>query len=541
MSRPRPAAIGARRVHRAGGTTRALARARGGPARARRALLLALGLLALPVAADAPLPAEPHLAVVPRTVAEAARVAAVTAPPSDFSEPEPFEANPGGAATVPAGATASAFSRPQANLSFEDELTFRVGDGIFRKLWVSAPASTAASDGLGPVFNARSCQTCHLKDGRGHPPDASGAISLVVRAGIPGLHGERPPGAPDAGHGAAAPGPDPVYGRQIGDLSLPGVPAEAKIAVTWHEEEVTLGDGEAVSLRRPEWRLADLGHGPLDPATRLSPRVAPQMIGLGLVEAIPAADILALADPDDADGDGVSGRASMVWSPEWDAPMLGRFGVRATTATLRQQAADAFANDIGVGSPLRPEPWGECTEAQAACRAAPDGGDADRDGLEIDAKGLDLVTFYSRTLGVPARRDLDDPEVLRGKRLFHEAGCAACHRPKFVTHRLADRPEHSFQLVWPYSDFLLHDMGPGLADELPAGAASGSEWRTPPLWGTGLTEQVSGHSLLLHDGRARSRREAILWHGGEAEAARDAFTAMPEDDRDALIRFLESL
>ena len=518
-----------------------IARAVGRPAPAWGAALL-LGLLALPSGADAPAaPAEPHLSIVPRTAEEAARVAAITAAPADFSRPEPFEANPAGAATVRASATMSAFSQPQANLGFEDELTFKVGDGIFRKLWVSAPSSTAASDGLGPVFNARSCQGCHLKDGRGHPPDGDGAVSLVVRAGIPGLHGERPVGAPGPEHGNAEPGPDPVYGRQIGDLSLPGVPAEARVAVEWTEEEVRLAGGETVSLRRPAWRLEDQGYGPLDPCTRISPRVAPQMIGLGLVEAIPAADILALADPEDSDGDGISGRAAIVHSPEWDAWMLGRFGVRATTATLRQQAADAFANDIGIASPLRPEPWGECTEAQAACRAAPDGRDAIHDGLEIDAEGLDLVTFYARTLGVPARRDVDDPQVLRGKAAFHEAGCASCHTPKFVTHRLADRPEHSFQLVWPHSDFLLHDMGPGLADGLPAGAASGSEWRTAPLWGTGLTEQVSGRASFLHDGRARSRMEAILWHGGEARAARDAFAAMPSGERDALIRYLESL
>ena len=361
--------------------------------------LHALILLAtLPLAAGAerePVLVEPHLAVVPRTAEEAARVAAITAPPESFAAPEPFEANPGGAGTVRARATASAFSQPQANLSFEDELTFQVGDGLFRKLWVSAPASTKASDGLGPVFNARSCQSCHLKDGRGHPPEGRGAVSLVVRAGIPGFHGARPAGAPDADHGAAEPGPDPVYGRQIGDLSLPGIPAEAQVAVAWREEPVTLGDGEVVALRRPEWRLEGLGYGPLDPGTEISPRVAPQMIGLGLVEAIPAADILALADPEDADGDGVSGRAAMVRSPEWDAPMLGRFGVRATTATLRQQAADAFANDIGIASPLRPEPWGECTEAQAACREAPDGRSAVHDDAEIDAEGLDLVTFYA--------------------------------------------------------------------------------------------------------------------------------------------------
>ena len=265
------------------------------------------------------------------------------------------------------------------------------------------------------------------------------------------------------------------------------------------------------------------------------------MIGLGLVEAIPDADILAHADPDDADGDGISGRASIVHSPEWDAPMLGRFGVKATTATLRQQAADAFANDIGISSPLRPDGWGECTEAQTACRTAPDGNDAAHDGAEVGQEGLDLVTFYSGRLAVPARRDVDGPEVLHGKAMFAEAGCQSCHVPKFVTERLAGRDEHSFQLIWPHSDFLLHDMGEGLADALPAGDATGAEWRTPPLWGIGLTQQVSGHTLFLHDGRARSLSEAILWHGGEGQAAGDAYAAMPPPDRAALLRYLESL
>ena len=494
--------------------------------------------------ADAPATgsvAEPHLAIVPRTPEEAARVAAVTAPAAGFDAPEAFEANGGGAGTVRARPGSDAFSQPQADLSFAQELDFQVGDGLFRKLWVSAPSSTDASDGLGPLFNARSCQSCHLKDGRGDPPGLGGGIGTVVRVGIPGAGGPRPEGAPDAGHGLREPAPDPVYGRQVADRALPGLPAEARVGVEWHEAPVTLAGGEVASLRRPEWTLTGLGYGPLDPATRISPRIAPPMIGLGLVEAIPAADILAHADPDDADGDGISGRAALVWSPEHRAPMLGRFGVRATTATLRQQAADAFANDIGIASPLRPAGYGECTEAQAACRAAPDGASAAHDGAEIGTDGLDLVAFYSGTLGVPARRDVGDPAVLRGKALFEEARCAACHVPKFVTHRLEDRPEHSFQLIWPHSDFLLHDMGPGLADDLPAGDASGSEWRTPPLWGIGLTDQVSGRGHFLHDGRARSLTEAILWHGGEGQASRDAFTTMPPADRADLIAYLGSL
>ena len=491
-------------------------------------------LTAIPAAAQG---TEPHLSVVPRTEAEAARIARVTAPPADFDAAEPFEANPGGAGSVRRRGDAQAFSLPQANLDFEGQNRFALGNGLFERLWVAAPASTRASDGLGPMFNVRACQDCHLKDGRGHAPEGprDGADSLVVRLGRP--FEAVPVTALERYLGAEG---DPVYGHQFSDASIPGVPAEGRVRVDWREvETVDLPGGETVRLRAPDWTLEALAYGPLDPATAISPRVAPQMIGLGLVEAIPEADLLAHADPDDADGDGISGRANIVWSPEFEAEMVGRFGVKATTPTLRQQSADAFNADIGLSSPLRPDPRGDCTSTQEACRDAPAGTDAH--GFEVAGESLDLVTFYARTLAVPQRTAVDRPDVLRGKRLFHEARCAACHVPKFVTHRLTDRPETSFQLVWPHSDFLLHDMGPGLADGLTAGDATGSEWRTAPLWGLGLVEQVGGIRQYLHDGRARSLPEAILWHGGEALSARDAFATMPPPDRAALLAYLESL
>ncbi|MEM6487423.1 MAG: di-heme oxidoredictase family protein [Pseudomonadota bacterium] len=481
---------------------------------------------------------DPHLDVIARTAAEAERIAAVRAAPTDFDAPQRFEARPGGAATNMKIADENAFSIASANIAFERELDFKVGNGLFKKLWVSSPASTLASDGLGPLYNARSCQRCHLKDGRGHPPEAPDdtAVSLVVRAAIPG---DGP--APRDIEGYLPARGDPVYGQQISDFSIAGIPAEAGIAVEWEEHSVVLSDGEVAHLRRPRWRLTDLGYGPLHPDTVISPRVAPQMIGLGLLEAIPAEDILALADPGDADGDGISGRPHIVWSAEYERPMLGRFGVKATAPTLRQQAADAFANDIGISTTVRRMPAGECTAAQTACLQAPDGRTVAHDGEEVSDVALQLVTFYTQNLAVPVRRDVDDPEVLRGKAVFHANGCAACHTPSFVTHRLADRPEQSFQLIWPYTDLLLHDMGPGLADGMPAGVASGREWRTPPLWGIGLTPRVNGHSYYLHDGRARSLLEAVLWHGGEAQAARDRVVEMPKADRDALIRFIGSL
>ncbi len=481
---------------------------------------------------------DPHLHVVPRTEAEAERIEAVTRPTVDFSTPEPFEDLPGGAATVRAIETPDAFSQPSGNIGFEREMDFKLGNGLFRKLWVAAPASTRASDGLGPLYNARGCQNCHVKDGRGAPPagpDAP-ATSMFLRLSVPG---GSPPGEIE---GYLATLPDPVYGGQLQDFAAPGQAAEGRMVITTQDRPVTLADGTVVTLQAPSYSVSDLAMGPMAADVMLSPRVAPQMIGLGLLEAIPAADILALADPDDADGDGISGRPNIVWSAEFDRPMLGRFGLKAGTATVREQSAGAFHGDMGLSNPLFPDPWGDCTEAQTACRSAPHGQeDGVRDGLEVDAESLDLVAFYSRNLAVPARRNLDDPQVLRGKQVFYDSGCTGCHTPKFVTARLENQPEQSFQLIWPYSDMLLHDMGEGLADNRPEARANGREWRTAPLWGIGMTRTVSGHTRFLHDGRARSLLEAILWHGGEAEASRQAVIALPAPDRDALIAFLESL
>lgn len=479
-----------------------------------------------------------HLPVIPRTAAEAARVAAILAPPTDFTTPEPYEAKSGGAATVRARDTADAFSLSSANMPFDREMEFKLGNALFRKAWVAAPSSTRASDGLGPLYNARGCQDCHLKDGRGHPPEGpqDDRLSMILRISVPG--GADPAGIADWLASQA----DPTYGSQVQDRAAPGHAAEARLEVRYRDVPVTLADGTVVSLHAPTYAVSAPGYGPLAAGAMLSPRVAPQMPGLGLLEAIPAADILAAQDPGDADGDGISGRAAIVPSVEYGVPMLGRFGLKGGAVTVREQAAAAFSGDMGLSTPLHPAPAGDCTDVQTACKSAPHGQEAGvRDGLEVDAASLDLVTFYARNLGVPERRGVDDPQVLRGKAVFHALNCTGCHSPKQVTHRLKDQPEQSFQLIWPYTDLLLHDMGEGLADHRPEGRATGSEWKTPPLWGIGLTAQVSGHSYFLHDGRARGLLEAVLWHGGEAQAARDGVVGLPTEDRAALIAFLESL
>lgn len=467
----------------------------------------------------------------------------LTAPTSDFTKAETGEEKPGGGATSRGStATANAFSLSSGNMDFKRELEFKVGNGIFRKTWVSAPSSTDASDGLGPLFNSRACQNCHLKDGRGHPPASSDipddSGSMLVRLSVPAATGEEKERLASRSVNAI---PDPTYGGQLQNFAIQGTAAEGKLKVEYKEREVVLAGGESVSLREPSYTLADLAYGPISPEIMLSPRVAPPMIGLGLLEAVPEDEILANASRDGASNDGVSGKPNRVWSREHDKVMLGRFGWKAGVPTIAQQTAEAFSGDIGLSSDMMPHGSGECTEKQKACIEAPNGNSAKYQNVEVGDELFKLVTFYAQNLAVPARRNPADAQVLKGKEIFYTIGCASCHRPKFVTGEVPGQPHLSHQLIWPYTDLLLHDMGEGLADGRPEGEATGSEWRTPPLWGIGLTETVSGHTLFLHDGRARNLTEAILWHGGEGEAARDKFASLPKAGRDALLAFVNSL
>ena len=475
------------------------------------------------------------------TPPDLARVQAVTAPVEDFSRPESLEHLPAGAATVAGLVDDDIFSFGQANLSLQQQERFKLGGALFRKLWVSAPSSTEASDGLGPLFNARGCESCHTKGGRGHPPHGDGresAVSMFLRLSVPPSDDAQQAALDNR---ALLVLPEPVYGTQLQDFGVQGLVAEGKMVIAYADLAVTLGDGAVMTLRAPRYAIADLGYGPMAGDVMVSPRVSPQMIGLGLLEQVPQEDILARADIDDADADGISGKPNWVRDPETGLVALGRFGWKAGAPTIRSQSAAAFAGDIGISTPMVNQPYGDCTPAQAACldRAT---GEQERLGeTEAPDPTLDLVTFYAQTLGVPRRRDIDDPAVLRGKQAFYHTGCIACHTPKFVTSRDAPNAALRFQLIFPYTDLLLHDLGAGLADHRPEGDAGGTEWRTPPLWGIGLTEVVSGHTRFLHDGRARNLLEAILWHGGEAQAARDAFAAMGASTRNDLLAFLASL
>ena len=449
------------------------------------------------------------------------------------TEAEPGEARSGGAATV-RKSDQNAFSLPSANLSPTRRLDFSVGNSFFRSPWVTAPSTTTARDGLGPLFNTNGCQNCHIKDGRGHPPapDAENSVSMLVRLSIPN--------APAYAKLIEQVGvvPEPVYGGQFQDMAVPGVTPEGKVRVEYTPVVVRFKDGSEVELRKPSLQISQLGYGPMHPDTRFSARVAPPMIGLGLLEAIPDAAILANADPQDKDRNGIKGRPNLVWDDAQQKTVLGRFGWKAGQPNLNQQNVHAFSGDMGLTTRLRP--FDDCTPTQTDCLQAPNGNGPDGEP-EVSDNILRLVLFYSRNLGVPARRDVNDAQVLAGKNLFFQAGCQSCHTPTFTTAATAAEPELANQVIRPYSDLLLHDMGEGLADNRTEFQASGRDWRTPPLWGIGLTQTVSGHTQFLHDGRARNLLEAVLWHGGEAQAAQRQVLAFSAEQRASLLAFLNSL
>ena len=436
--------------------------------------------------------------------------------------PEPGEELSGGETTV-FDASPKAFGFPAANLQETNRPAFFVGRSFFDENWVVAPASTAGRDGLGPLFNTRSCSACHAKDGRSGPPGPGQPLStMLLRISVPGVGPHR------------GPQPDPTYGDQIQGQAIPGVPREADVFVTYEEVPGKFPDGENFSLREPHYTITNFNYGP--PATNLltSPRVAPALIGLGLLEAVPEETLLALVTEQQRAGNGIAGRINFVWDRSAGKTVPGRFGWKAEQPSVFQQTAMAFAGDMGITSSLVPEE--NHTAREEACAHCPSGGNP-----EASDKILGDVASYSQTLGVPARRNWDDPLVLRGKELFTRANCATCHIPKLQTGDFPALPELSRQTIRPYTDLLLHDLGDGLADHRPVFDASGRDWRTPPLWGIGLVSKINGHTFFLHDGRARNLAEAILWHDGEAKASREQFRNLPKADREALLAFLESV
>ena len=439
----------------------------------------------------------------------------------------------GGATTVYASGR-NAFSFPAANLPDAERTRFAIGNSFFKRNWVQAPASTQARDGLGPHFIARSCGGCHTQDGRGEPPDFKRGLSdqpvgLLLRLSVPGQDK------------VGGPLPDPAYGDQFSNFAVRGVTPEGRITIRYEPVRGRFADGTRYTLQRPVYGFAGLNYGPMAKGVMVSPRLAPQVIGMGLLEAIADDDILANVRAQREAGGAIRGQVNEVWDQPSQQMRIGRFGWKANVATVAHQTAGAFHGDMGITSSLFPDET--CMPRQRDCLAAPRG--AKGKAPEIDDKTFDDVVFYTATLAPPARRSASDAQVLQGQQLFAQAQCAACHRPSYKT---AEGPfprltstALSGQTIYPYTDLLLHDMGEGLADGRPDFKANGRQWRTPPLWGIGLIRDVNSHTRLLHDGRADGVLEAVLWHGGEAQPSRDAVIKFSAEERAALVKFVESL
>lgn len=465
-----------------------------------------------------------------------------TSAPIKASSPSIVKLRSGGHTTYMGQLDTKAFSHPAPNLSFQEREDFLLGQALFKKLWTSSPSSTKASDGLGPLYNGRSCLQCHVRAGGGHTPDqdkpGDNSLSLFLRLAVPAKsHSQKQ----QLMTGRLNAIPHPTYGSQLQDISVAGIPAEGRLVVAYKEFEVTLAGPPptTIILRQPTYTIEDLQYGPLGPELRISPRITPRLVGLGLLELISQKDILANSDPSDKDGDGISGRPNMVWDKRASRLVLGRFGWKGGQPNLDQQIQAAFHGDMGLSTPLFPSHFGDCQPSQADCLHAPHGNSKKYENLEVPSVMTNLVLYYVRHLAVPHSRVTAESQ--EGFGLFKSLGCDGCHRPHYKTITNNRQEALSNQSIWPFTDMLLHDMGEGLADSLQEGRATGREWRTPPLWGIGKVKQVTGHTHFLHDGRARSIEEAILWHGGEAEASRDAYARLSPNKRKLLLAFINSL
>lgn len=435
--------------------------------------------------------------------------------PQPFPEEQYDPRLSGGAATVFLS-NAKAFGSAIPGLEGYDVFMHDMGDALFSQTFVSAPSPLFS--GLGPIYNNVSCVSCHHNDGKGTPTLGGITSSLLTRVSIPGSDNF---GGPMTMGG---------YGGQLQDKAISGKMPEVKVSASYTELPISFPDGETASLRKPEYILSN-AYTTMPGNYMLSVRLAPPVFGLGLLELIPDETLLSFADEQDANGDGISGRPNYVYDPLSKSRVLGRFGLKANNPNIAVQVASAYHQDIGITSYLFP------VESSF--------GQPQYDGLgddpEIADSMLDATTFYVRTLAVPARRNVTDETALRGEKIFNQLNCSGCHIPTVYTGVDVRLPALSNQRIHPYTDLLLHDLGNDLGDGRPDYLATGNEWRTPPLWGIGLFAKTNGTPFYLHDGRARTLTEAILWHGGEAKKSKDAFVQLSKSDRDALLKFLQSL
>jgi CxxC motif-containing protein (DUF1111 family) len=422
--------------------------------------------------------------------------------------------------------TREAYTQPIPALPESDKLTFFKGRNLVRQSWVIPPSENPSIAGLGPLYNRISCIACHAGNGRGFAPNSQNEPmrSMLVRLSLPRA----------TAHGA--PLPLPTYGDQLNEHGVPGVSGEGVAQIVYAEKIVTLNGGEKIALRAPTLHFVDLAYGALPENVMTSARIAPALYGLGLLEAVPEATILAQVTKDKPAG--IKGHVNQVWDIVQQKLVLGRFGWKANMPNLRQQIAGAFIGDMGITSPLFIHE--NCTTTQIDCLNSPSAGSP-----ELSAEQLDQTELYHLALAAPQRRFTNAPNVpasiKHGAELFDKALCSACHTPEFQTGDFSKLPALSNKAIHPYTDMLLHDMGDDLADNRPDFQATGKEWRTPPLWGIGLAKKVEPNTSFLHDGRARNILEAILWHGGEGAESAKIVSNMSSEDRTSLLSFINTI
>lgn len=418
-------------------------------------------------------------------------------------------------------ASKKAFAKPMSAMSSEEETLFYVGRSFFKTPWVEAPSATTARDGLGPLFSANTCRNCHPNNGAGVALSKDGSMSRSLLLRLSHKTSTNQTLLKTVGFE-----PDSTYGAQLSRNGNQKVVKEGTATVTYESIKGTYPDGERYELRSPSYDIKDLGYGALDKETIIAARIGSALIGLGQLELISEKDILVHEDAEDMDGNGISGKANYAFDPETNTTKLGRFTWKASATTVKHQSAAAAHNDMGLSNPLFPQH--NCTQKQKACleSVVPSGYVHD-----LPEHRLEAITYYVSNLAIPKQREVG--EHRDGEKLFESLNCTACHVPSYKTA--------SGITISPYSDLLLHDMGAGLADGRSEFLATGSEWRTAPLWGIGLYATVSGEANYLHDGRARSIEEAILWHGGEAQKSKAEFMALSKIDRNKVLMFLKSI
>lgn len=450
------------------------------------------------------------------TIATAVTTFVMCNKPGTFSDDQYDNRLSGGLATT-FDETSQAFTHSVDGLEGRDGLVHELGDKAFEQTFVSAPAPIFG--GLGYIYNNVSCISCHHNDGKGTPTAGLQNSSLLIRVSIPG----------EDEHGA--PLSVPGYGFQIQDKALIGISPEASVNIQYTTIPVTYPDGTTVILRKPAYTLTN-PYSPLPAVYYISPRLAPPVFGIGLLDNIPDNTILSFADENDADGDGISGRPNYIFDTALNIQKIGRFGLKANTISLQNQVALAYQQDMGVTNYLFPD---ENSKTQSQDKQG------DKTVIELPDSTLNHAIFYIKTLAVPARRNVNDATNKKGEAIFSQINCSGCHKQTVYTGYVTDVPSLSHQRIHPYTDLLLHDMGDGLADGRPDFVATGNEWRTTPLWGLGMLQKVQGVAYYLHDGRAQSLEEAILWHDGEAHNSKEAFMSLSKEDRNALLAFLKSL